>query len=115
LANFIIVESGRCLLGYSTATDLGIVRVDPTGTLGTADCNAVDDTFVGELKAKYSSVFKGIGKLKDYQLKLHDDPNVTPVVQKMRRVPFSVKDKVTAKVNELLDKDIIEKVKGPTV
>ena len=33
----------------------------------------------------------------------------------MRRVPFSVKDKVTAKVNEPLEKDIIEKVEGPTV
>ena len=88
VANFIVVESGRCLLGYSTATDLGILRVDPTGTLGTGDCNTVDDTFVGELKAKYPSVFQGIGKLKDYQLKLHIDPSVTPVVQKMRRVPF---------------------------
>ena len=108
VANFIVVETGRCLLGYSTATDLGILRVDPTGILGTGDCNTVDDTFVGELKAKYPSVFQGIGKLKDYQLKLHVDPSVTPVVQKMRRVPFSVKDKVTAKVNELLEKDIIE-------
>ena len=27
---------------------------------------------------------------------------------------FSLKDKVTAKVNELLEKDIIEKVEGPT-
>ena len=88
VANFIVVESGRCLLGYSTATDLGILRVDPKGTLGTGDCNTVDDTFVGELKAKYPSVFQGIGKLKDYQLKLHVDPSVTPVVQKMRRVPF---------------------------
>ena len=33
----------------------------------------------------------------------------------MRRVPFYVKDKVTAKVKELLEKDIIEKVKGPTL
>jgi len=45
-------------------------------------------------------VFQGIGKLKDYQLKLHVDPSVTPVVQKMRGVPFSVKDKITAKVIE---------------
>ena len=71
----------------------------------------VDDTFVGELKEKYPSVFQGIGKLKDYQLKLHVDSSVTPVVQKMQLVPFSVKDKVTAKVNEVLEKDIIEKVK----
>ena len=83
MANFIVVETGRCLLGYSTATDLGILRVDPTEILGTGDCNTVDDTFVGELKAKYPSVFQGIGKLKDYQLKLHVDPSVTPVVQKM--------------------------------
>ena len=114
-ANFIVVDSGRCLLGYSTATDLGILRVDPMGTLGTGNCNTVDDTLLGELKAKYPSVFQGIGKLKDYRLKLHIDPSVTPVVQKMRRVPFSIKDKVTTKVNELLEKDIIEKVEGPTV
>ena len=114
-ANFIVVDSGRCLLGYSTATDLGILRVDPMGTLGTGNCNTVDDTLLGELKAKYPSVFQGIGKRKDYRLKLHIDPSVTPVVQKMRRVPFSIKDKVTTKVNELLEKDIIEKVEGPTV
>ena len=114
-ANFIVVDSGRCYLGYSTATDLGILRVDPMGTLGTGNCNTVDDTLLGELKAKYPSVFQGIGKLKDYRLKLHIDPSVTPVVQKMRRVPFSIKDKVTTKVNELLEKDIIEKVEGPTV
>ena len=82
---------------------------------GQETVNTVDDTFVGELKPKYPSVLQGIGKLKDYQLKLHVDPSVTPVVQKVQRVPFSVKDKVTAKVNELLEKDIIEKVEGPTV
>lgn len=86
VADFIVVESGRCLLGYSSATDLGILRVDLSGTLGTGDCNTVDGTFVGGLKAKYPSVFQGIGKLKDYQLKLHIDPSVTPVVQKMREL-----------------------------
>ena len=100
---------------FISATDLGILRVDPMETLGRGVYNTVDDTFLGELKAKYPSVFQGIGKLKDYQLKLHVDPSVPPVVQKMRRVPFSVKSKVTAKVNELLEKDIIEKVEGPTV
>lgn len=32
----------------------------------------------------------------------------------MRRVPFSLKDKVTAKIDELLEKEVIEKVDGPT-
>ena len=66
------------------------------------------------LKAKFPGVFSGVGRLKNYQLKLHINPQVTPVVQKMRRIPFSLKDKVTAKVNELLENDIIERVEGPT-
>ena len=114
VADFIVVKMGRCLLGYLTAVDLGILRVDPAGTLDTGNCNTVNSTFVGQLEEKYPSVFHGIGKLKGCQLKLHVDPSVTPVVQKMRRVPLSLKDKVTAKVNELLEKDIIEKGEGPT-
>ena len=47
-------------------------------------------------------------------MKLHIDPQVIPVVQKMRRIPFTFEDKVTAKVNELLENDIIERVEGPT-
>ena len=45
---------------------------------------------------------------------MHIDPQVTLVDQKMRRIPFSLKDKVTARVNELLEKDIIERVEKPT-
>ena len=114
VAHFIVVKTGRCLLGYSIATDLGILRVGLAETLGTGACNTVDGTFVGQLKTKYPNVFHGIGKLKGYQLKVHIDPSVTPVAQTMRRMPSSLKDKVTAKVNELLEKDIIEKVEGPT-
>ena len=46
MANFIVVKSGVSFLGYSTVTDLGILHLDPMGTLGTGDCNTVDDTFV---------------------------------------------------------------------
>lgn len=37
-----------------------------------------------------------------------------PVAQKPRRIPYPLKEKVTKKINELLDLDIIEKVSGPT-
>ena len=103
VADFIVIKTGRCLLGYSTATDLGILRVGQAETVNTGNCNSVDDSLVGRLKANYPSVFKGIGKVKNYQLKLHIDHSVTPVVQK-----------VTAKVNELLEQDIIQRVQGPT-
>ena len=113
-ALFIVVKRGRCLLSYSTAIDLGVLHVSAAPIPVAENCNIVGDPSVESLKARFSSVFNGIGKLKNYQLKLHIDPHVVPVAQKMHRIPFSLKDKVTAKVNELLENDIIERVEGPT-
>ena len=39
-----------------------------------------------ELKMKYPKVFQGIGKLKDFNLHLHVDPNVPSVAKKLGRV-----------------------------
>jgi len=55
-------------------------------------------------------VFSGVGKLKDYQLKIHIDPEVTPVAQPPRRVPFHVRKQVEAKLTELQDLDIIMRI-----
>ena len=49
VTDFIVVKTGRCLLGYATATDLGILHVGPVETFNAGNCNTVDDTFVGEL------------------------------------------------------------------
>ena len=108
------VKRGRYLLGYSTAIDLGVLHAGAAPTPVSENCKIVRGARVESLKARFSNVFNGIGKLKNYQLKLHIDPHVVPVTQKMRRIPFSLKDKVTAKVNELLENDIIERVEGPT-
>ena len=67
-----------------------------------------------DLKQKYRECFEGVGKLKDFQLKIHIDPTVKPVAQKPRRIPFSLRKNVEDKLDKLLEKDIIEKVKGPT-
>ena len=66
------------------------------------------------LKAKFPKVFQGLGKLKNYQLKLHIDENIQPVAQPVRRIPFSRRAKVNEKLDELLKRDVIEKVEGPT-
>ena len=39
---------------------------------------------------------------------------MTPIAQKPRRVPFALREKVTAKVEDLIAKDIVERVDGPT-
>ena len=62
----------------------------------------------------YKEVFDGVSKLKDYQVKLHVNPNVSPVAQPVRRTPFSLHDKVKKLVEENVSMGIIEPVNGPT-
>ena len=108
LTHLVVVKRGWCLVGYLTATELGILHVGPVPNPIAESCNTVGCPFVESLKAKSPGVFRGVGRLKNYQLKLHIDPQVIPVVQKMRRIPFTLKDKVTAKVNELLERSLKE-------
>ena len=65
-AKFIIVKKGRCLLGYLTAVDFSVLQVNRVAGPVTENCNVVGDTFVESLKAKFPTVFSGIGKLKNY-------------------------------------------------
>ena len=62
----------------------------------------------------YKEIFEGVGKLKDYQVKLYVDPIIPPVAQPVRRTPFGLRDKVKERVEELVAMDIIEPVEGPT-
>lgn len=59
-------------------------------------------------------VFDGERKLKGYQVKLRVNLNVPTVAQPVRRTPFSLRDKVKKKVEELVSKDSIEPLNGPT-
>ena len=45
---------------------------------------------------------------------MHVDESVTTIAQAMRRIPFSGKQKVVDKLEELEALDVIEKVNGPT-
>ena len=50
------------------------------------------------IMSDYKEVFDGVGKLKDYQVKLHVNPNVPPVAQPVSRTSVSLCDKVKKKV-----------------
>ena len=58
---------------------------------------------------------EGIGKLKDFQLKVPTDSEVQPVSQPIRRGPYHLRDKLSTKLGELVELDIIEKVSGPSL
>ena len=104
-AEFIVIcNEGRPIMGRKTAMELDALRLGPQ----------VNVVSTPDLVDKYKACFEGVGKLTDYQVKIHVNKEVNPVVQHPRRVPFSLREKVESKLHELEQLDIIEKVKGPT-
>ena len=68
-AEFLVVESPTCLLGYGMATELGILQI----------ANAV--SVERNIFQRYLSLFTGLGKMKNVEVKLHIDESVNPVHQ----------------------------------
>ena len=99
-----IKGSSETLISYETAVELGIVPV----------INSVKGCEYSELCEKYKSVFTGLGKLKDKQIKFHIDESVVPSSQPARRIPFHVREQVEQELDRLEELDVIEKVDGPT-
>ena len=112
-ADFVVVEgNGQSLLGRSSAEALKLLRVGPERP---AVLSIVEENSAGDIKDKYPDLFKDVGLLKDYSLKLNIDDNVEPVAQSLRRVPFGLREKVEKKLQELLALDIIEEApEGPS-
>ena len=43
---------------------------------------------------EFEGTFAGVGKLKDFQAKLHDYESVPPIAQKLRPPPFGLREKI---------------------
>jgi len=109
VATFHILSGAHgSLLSYSTARDLGLVHIN-LNNITTTDVITLE-----QLTREYPKVFQGIGKLKNYEVKLHIDTTVVPVAQSARRIPFHLRKKVSAELKKLETQGIIEKVEGPT-
>ncbi|XP_062611303.1 uncharacterized protein K02A2.6-like [Saccostrea cucullata] len=109
-AEFAVVEGDYIsLLGKDTAIELGVLRI---GTDEPDLCSVRSE--LDRIVASRNSVFDGVGKLGNFQLKIHVDKTVTPVAQPLRRLPFNVRKSVNKKLEELEKMDTIEKVNSPT-
>ena len=103
-AEFIVIAGRRrTLLGRETAVQLGVLCLGPQAIV--VESSIIDQD---------PECFQCLGKLKNYQAKIHINPEVRPVEKNSRRVPFSLRSIVEAKVEELLGLDVIERVDGPT-
>ena len=85
---YVVEGSGGSLLSWRTSQGLNLLQTvqqiggQPSKTETNAPANLIE---------KYDDLFHGLGKLKNYQIKLHIDENVPPVAQPHRRVPFHVR------------------------
>ena len=59
--------------------------------------NATSNTW--KLVREFPELFTGLGKLKDYKVKLHIDETVQPVAQTHRRIPFHVRRDLEAQLS----------------
>ena len=62
---------------------------------------------------KYPEVFEGVGKLKDYQVKLHIDPSIPPVAEPQRPIAFHLQSKHSMEIDKMEEVGIIEEHEGP--
>ena len=126
-------RSSGCLLGSSSAVNLGILHIVNRVTSKQCNFNGEKSTHASFKNGDRSSncasggqerlqkliknnddLFHGIGKLKEVKVKLHVDQNVKPVAQKHRRVPFHLRDKVEAEITRLEEAGVIERVDSTT-
>ena len=125
-ANFHVVKSkGPILLSLPTSRKLGLVILNFTIRTKIAEQEqpssmaATQPKPEGDVKERerilkeFADVFKGIGCLPgEYSIKI--DPSVPQVIHPPHRVPIALKEKFKAKLDSLVDQNIITPVTKPT-
>lgn len=92
LADFYVVKDyGKILIGYETGIPLGVLKI-------------------GE-NVDHIEQDKTLNKIKDFVVEIPMNNDVKPVAQPYRRVPVPIEAVVDQKIEDLLQKGIIEKVK----
>ena len=93
---YIVKGNYGSLLGTQTATALDVLRVGPpkvTAAISVQSDNIPPST--QEIIDKFETVFEGRRCLKNFELQLHIDPTIVPVLQPIRRVPYHIKEKIS--------------------
>lgn len=102
-----------CILGHMAARRLGLYQSEMFGDLGRV--MTVRSREADELARRYPTVFNDkVGKLKDFQVKLHIDESVTPKQQPRRPIGFNLVAAVDAEIDRLISNDIWEPVDKPS-
>ena len=100
-------DNAGCLLSETVSTQLGIIKMDHF-------VNIIADENIENIVNQFPELCNSIGKLKNYQMKLDIDPDVLPIIQTCRTIPYHQLKLVDKEINKLLAEDILEPVSSPT-
>lgn len=99
---FYIARRGANLLGLDLFTGLGFTVRDDAGS----GIHHITSTW----QQKWPALFDGLGCLSAFTHRPLVNPDVSPVIQPLRRIPFAFRDEVTRELGTLLGMGIIEPV-----
>ena len=97
-------------MGHATAEKLNLIRINNCAMIA----SVVTDPETTPIIEMVADRFNRLGKLANVQVQIHLDPEVTPVIQQHRRIPFYLRQKVKDELQHLEDMDVIERVTQPT-
>lgn len=95
------------IIGWNSCEKLGIVK-----RIFTIQDDQKERS-VQNIVANYSNTFEGLGCLQ-YKAHLDIDPNVTPKVCPVRRIPYSLEKRLKDELDNMEKLNVIEKVDKPT-
>ena len=117
---FTIVEDHHVksnLLGCRTVQQLDLIRVKPSTQVNQVSEDVPVPHPLGlkleDVQETYPDVFEGLGTLGP-ELHLEVDPNCPPVQLPPRKIPESLKQPLREHLDDLVKRDVIERVNGPT-
>ena len=105
----VVVSYNKPLLSAETCEQLGLLKVGPEESTHVLKSSYLTrDQILGE----YKDVFEGLGHIGDTTIVT--DPSVKQVQHCPCRVPFTLRHRVKAKLDDFEEKGIVEKVTTPT-
>ena len=98
------------LMSHQTAEKLNLITINQQAVLAYMKTSSNAESIAEE----FADRFEGLGRLSKVQVQIHLNPDVTPVIQPHRRIPFHLRQKVKDELQHLEDMDVIERVTQPT-
>ena len=108
---YVLKDNVETLLSGKVCEDLGIIKLNENII---RKANQEEDPHKEKLLKAFPELFQGIGLLKDYKATFHVDPDVKPVAEPQRPIPFHLRNKWKEAVEKLEVQDLVEEHTGPS-